>query len=538
MNGSRDASGDGGGLGRRRFLVGAAAAAVTPTLLGACAGGDDDAGAATTTTAPSAPEPVNVATLDGDPFTLGVASGDPDATSVVLWTRLAVDPVAPDGLGGMPDRPIDVIWEVADDDSFATLRAAGLATATPEHAHAVHVVAEDLPAGEAVRYRFRCGTWTSPIGTTAALPDASPGSFRLAIANCQMYESGHWAAYRHLVEDEPDLVVHLGDYIYEYPFQMLAGRSPLPERFLSSLADYRVRYGCYKREPELRDAHAAAPFVTTMDDHDVANNYMGDTLPGSEDPTAAVERKTHAYRAWWEHTATRRPAPTGARLDVFGDLAAGDLFRLHLLDERQYADVPPCRTGDALQGALDEGACDERFEERDRLGADQEAWLTESLGRGGVRWNLLANPVVLAGVNVGTDEDHFYLDTWDGYVPARKRLIAQLAAVENPVVLTGDYHAGMTLEVHADPDDPTSELVAPEFMSPPISSTLFSAPAEARTPQLLEQINAHGYLRVDVTPERLTVAFRCLDDVRERDAAVDTRATWTVVAGDPTPTRA
>lgn len=528
----------GGATSRRSFLLGTAAAAVTIPVLGSCSSSDDESrvDGTTSTTGPpvTVPEPVNRVDLDVDPFTLGVASGDPESTSVVIWTRLAPDPVADDGFGGMPDEPADVLWEVASDPGFETLRAAGLATTDSDLAHSIHVVVDGLEPGERIHYRFRCGSWTSPVGTTTSLPGASPADYRIAVANCQMYESGHWAAYRAMSEEQPDLVVHLGDYIYEYPFQMLEGRTPVPDRFLTTLADYRIRYGCYKREPELQEIHSVAPFVTTWDDHEVANNYNGDVVVGVDGPDEGRKRKAAAYRAWWEHTPTRQPAPDGSELTVHQVLTVGELFRLHLLDERQYAEVPPCRTS-AAQAMLDLGSCDDRFEERTRLGADQLAWLADNLDEGGVRWNILGNPVVLAGVNVGTDDDQFYLDTWDGYVLERRRVTELLAAVDNPIVLTGDYHAGMTLAVHEDPEDPDSPVVAPEFLSPPISSGLFSQDASARTPHLLEQINAHGYLTVDVTDEELTVAFRCVDEVTDRDSPVRTRSTWRVRPGDPVP---
>ncbi len=148
-------------------------------------------------------------------------------------------------------------------------------------------------------------------------------------------------------------------------------------------------------------------------------------------------------------------------------------------------------------------------------------------------WNLLGNPVVLAGVNGGSDEPAFYLDTWDGFPEARKRLIAQLAEVDNPVVLTGDYHAGMVLDVHEVPFDQDSPVVAPEFMAPPISSALFDADVTKRTPQLRQQINEYGYLVVAVTPDELTATFRTVDDVADPKTAISTAATWTVTAGDP-----
>lgn len=528
------------GLGRRSFLLGAGAttAAAAATLVGCSSSDGDDAKVSTTTTvAVVSPTPKVQPKLAANPFTLGVASGDPDHESVVLWTRLAPEPLADDGLGGMPDGPAEVVWEVSDTPAFTSLRAAGVVRTETAHAHSAHVVVKGLTPGATVHYRFRYADWTSTVGATSTLPVGSPDSYRLAIANCQMYESGYYAAYRHMVDDEPDLVVHLGDYIYEYPFKLFAGRSVQPERYLSTEADFRIRYACYKLDEDLQAAHAAFPFIATWDDHEVANNYMGDVVPGA-DVDASKQRKAAAYQAWWEHQPTRKAAPTGSSMDVYQAVDAGDLFRLHLLDERQYADLPPCRDDTSNPLTLDYGDCAERTEEdRSRLGAGQEDWLATSLAKGGVTWNLLGNPVVLAGVDGGKDEAAFYLDTWDGYPDARRRLIAQLAGVDNPVVLTGDYHAGMTLEVRAEPFDQSSKLVAAEFMSPPISSVLFSDDVSARTPQLLEQINAHGYLTVDVTPAKVTVAFRCLADVQQQDSAISTKATWTVAAGDPTPTK-
>lgn len=535
----------GNGIDRRRFLAGAAAATAATAVVAAGCGSDGDGGAdpTTTTRAPvEVPTPANVPELSGDPFSLGVASGDPAVDGIVLWTRLAPDPTAADASGGMPDEAADVVWEVAADDGFVDLVAAGVATTASEHAHSAHVVVDGLDAGTEYRYRFRYADWTSPTGRTRTLPDGSPERFGIGVVNCQMYEAGHYAAYRHLVDEDIDLVLHLGDYIYEYPFQILPDRPVLPDTFLTSIEDFRLRYAVYKTDADLRAAHQRFPFVATWDDHEVANNYMGDLLPSDDpetDEPGGIALKAVAYQAWWEHTPTRLPAPDGSRLDVFQAVTVGDLLRLYVLDERQYADLPPCR--DTSSGLTDYGDCDARTtEDRTRLGEDQESWLATSLAEGGVTWNVLGNPVVLAGVNgaTGSDPDAYYLDTWDGFPQARERLIAQLAEVDNPVVLTGDYHAGMVLEVRAEPFDQSSDLVATEFMAPPISSVLFDADISERTPQLRQQINAHGYLAVAVTPDTVTATFRCLDDVTKADATIDTRATWTVDAGTPEATEA
>ncbi len=533
-------------MGRRTFLTGAAATAAALAVGCSSGSGGGSEGGGSSTTAGGAPKPVAPPTttatveLASDPFTLGVASGDPLADAVILWTRLAPDALADDGAGGMADDDVEVIWEVSLDDTFDELVAAGVEVATAAHGHSVHADATGLPAGTDVHYRFRVGEHTSPVGRARTLADGSPDAFALGVVNCQMLESGSYGAYRHLVDEDLDLVLHLGDYIYEYPGGLGGNgtRGSLPEgRGLTTLEDYRLRYASYKVDPDLQAAHARFPFVATWDDHEVANNYMGDVLPGVDDPEVAVARKAAAYQAWWEHLPVRLDPPDGGDLAVHRDLTIGDLVRLYVLDERQDADVPPCRTPGSE--ALDYGDCDARLDEdRTRLGDDQEGWLAEALGGDAVTWNLLGNPVVLAGVDAGTDESAFYLDTWDGFPQARERLIAQLADVSNPVVLTGDYHAGMTLDVHATPFDQESAVVAPEFMAPPISSVLFPQDISARTPQLREQINEHGYLTVAVTREQLTATFRVVDDVSDPDTGIRTESTWTVEAGDPVAVRA
>ncbi len=529
-------------VGRRRFLIGAAATAAAITAgCGSDGGGSD--GAATTTADGGGGEDVRAAAadapswVDGDVFTLGVASGDPTAEAIILWTRLALDTTADDGLAGMPDEDVDVAWDLATDEAFEQLVASATATATAAHGHSLHVDATGLEPGTDYWYRFRLGDQTSTVGRTRTLPTGSPDRFAVAVVNCQLYETGTYAAYRHLTDEDVDLVAHLGDYIYEYAGGEGNGRNSLPNRNLETLGDYRLRYASYKLDPDLAAAHARFPFVATWDDHEVANNYMGDTAPGDVDAEQVAALRTAAYQAWWEHLPVRLDPPDGPALAVYRGFDAGDLARLVLLDERQDAAEPPCR--DEQSTGLDYGDCAAvEDEDRSRLGADQEAWLSDQLSSSTATWNLIGNPVVLAGVNGGTDADAYYLDTWDGFPQARRRLIAELAKVDNPVVLTGDYHAGMVLEVRAEPFDQSSALVAPEFMAPPISSALFPADVSARTPQLLEQLNHHGYLVVEATPDELTATFRVLENVTDPDTTISTASTWTVAPGDPEPTRA
>ena len=483
------------------------------------------------------PEPVAVPELSGDPFTLGVASGDPRPDSVILWTRLAPDPLAADGAAGMPAETVSVAWDLSLEDSFADLVASGVTPADARHGHSVHVDVPRIEPATDYFYRFRVGDFTSPVGRTRTLPaaDASPRQVRLAVANCQHLEAGFYAAYRSIAEDQVDLVVHLGDYIYELP--ALAGpggdRSSAPADPPTTLEAFRLRYASYKLDPDLQAAHASAPFTLTWDDHEVSDNYMGDTLPSGAPADEVRALRAAAYQAWWENLPVRLDPPDGPDLVVYHDVTFGDLARLYLLDERQYADVPPCR-GETVP--YNDGNCDAVDEPRTRLGADQEAWLADAAAQGGVTWNLLGTPVALAGIDVGTDEPRYFLDLWDGYPQARQEVIDLLATVDNPVVISGDYHQGMVLDVNEVPFDPDSALVATEFMAPPISSVLFSDPVDARTPQLREQLDGHGYLLLTVTPDDVTADFRLVDDVRDPDSPVATASVWRVDAGDPAAT--
>ena len=517
-------------LTRRQLLLGAGASAIA--VLAGCS--SDDPSSGPTTTSVRAPRPAPP--LPTDPFSLGVASGDPLADSVILWTRLAPEPLAADGMGGMPEEPVDVVWEVASDDAFAEVVARGVATAEPAFGHSVHVDATGLAAGTDHHYRFVVGEWTSPVGRTRTLAAGSPDRLALAVVNCQWFETRTYAAYRHLIDEDLDLVLHLGDYIYEYPGagDDGEGRTTVPAHALQTLADYRLRYASYQGDPDLRAAHERFPFMLTWDDHEVANNYMGDVLVEDPSPEAGRARKAAAYQAWWEALPVRVPPPEGSSLAIHQHVDVGDLARIYLLDQRQYSDVPPCR--DTSSG--DFGDCPERDDDRTRLGAEQEAWFAEAVAESTATWNLIGNPVVLAGVDGGNDTDGsaYYLDTWDGFPTARHRLIEQLAQATNPVVLTGDYHAGMVLDVDERPFE-DSPLVAPELMAPAISSPLFPADVSARTPQLRQQINGHGYLTVEVAPDRLTARFRVLDDVADADSPIATLATWAVDAGDPEPRR-
>lgn len=252
-------------------------------------------------------------TLRTDPFTLGVASGDPSSDGFVLWTRLAVNPLSGDGRGGMPARDVQVDWQVSVDERFSRIVESGTATARARDAHSVHVELKGLEPGRDYFYRFRSEGRISPTGRTRTTPTGETTPLTFAVAACAHYEHGYYTAYRRLAEEEPDLVVFLGDYMYEYGpsgYTALAGRvrTHTPGK-CQTLADYRLRHAQYKSDHDLQAAHAAAPWLVAFDDHEVENNWAGPVssrrLPGS--PVCGPRRSARITRT----CRCAAPASTG-----------------------------------------------------------------------------------------------------------------------------------------------------------------------------------------------------------------------------------
>ena len=257
-----------------------------------------------------------------NPFSLGVASGDPARTSVVLWTRLAPDPLARDGLGGMPPDPVTVRYEVAKDEAFRRLVRRGAVEATADLAHSVHAEVHGLRPGREYFYRFKAGADTSPIGRTRTTPNGRVGSLRFALASCQRWQEGFYTAHGEIAAEDLDLVAFVGDYIYENGFGATGGvrNVALPaevRRECSTLTEYRWRYGIYKADADLQAAHAAHPWLVTWDDHEVDDNYASLT-PGAAQPAgvafrSAAPRPTVPSTSTCRYGAHRcRPAPTSA----------------------------------------------------------------------------------------------------------------------------------------------------------------------------------------------------------------------------------
>ena len=471
------------------------------------------------------------------PFSLGVASGDPWPGGVVLWTRLAPDPMAPGG--GMPRSRVAVGWEVAEDESFRRVVKRGSALAVPELGHSVHVEVEGLQPARVYWYRFLSGGEASPIGRTKTAPRAGApaGELRFAFASCQHYEMGFFNAHRHLAGEDLDLVVHLGDYIYEPgPLEDRPRRHDGPE--IRTLQQYRNRYALYKSDADLQGAHSRFPFIVTWDDHEVENNYAN-LIPEDEAEAAAFpQRRAAAYQAYYEHMPLRRSSmPRGPNLQLYRRLSYGGLAQFHVLDTRQYRTDQPCGEGNKPRcpGTLDPKAT--------ITGAAQERWLLQGLDRSSARWNVLANQLPIAQVDEAAGAAKvFSMDKWDAYVASRQRLMSFLATRKpsNPVVITGDVHVNWAAELKADFERPESRTVGVEFVGTSITSGGDGADMTASGESKLRE-NPHfkffngqrGYVRCTVTPERWTSDFRVVPYVSRPGAPISTRASLVVENGRP-----
>ncbi|MEU8885555.1 alkaline phosphatase D family protein [Streptomyces hydrogenans] len=521
-------------FGRRRFLTtaGAAAALAFATQLPA-------AGAAA------------AAELDGrriteDPFTLGVASGDPLPGSVLLWTRLAPRPFEPGG--GLPAERVSVHWELARDERFARTVRRGRVTAHPEFSHTVHVEVEHLEPGREFYYRFRAGDWTSPVGRTrtAPAPWARPAELRIGAVSCQAYHDGYFTAYRHLADEDLDVVLHLGDYLYEYAVNATGGARAYTDRTLPAvfnretvtLEDYRLRYGLYKSDPDLRAAHAAHPFVVTWDDHETENNYAGGTPENGVPPEEFLLRRAAAYRAYWEHQPLRAPQrPEGPDMRLYRRLRFGRLAQFDVLDTRQYRSDQAYGDGWQVPGPLSEDPA------RTMTGAAQERWLLDGWRASDARWNVLPQQVVLAERRDRSTADFkLSMDSWDGYPASRQRILAgaESAGVENLMVLTGDVHVGYGFDLKADFRDPASRTLGTEIVATSIASGKDGADRPSNYDKLL-QANPHlrffngrrGYVTVAFGEESARADFRTVPYVTTPGAPVTTAGSFVTEAGNP-----
>jgi alkaline phosphatase D len=484
------------------------------------------------------PPPVR---FTGYPFTLGVASGYPSAGGVSLWTRLAPEPLQ--ALGGMTLDPVPVTWQVAADERFARVVREGATAAFGELAHSVHVDVDGLEPAREYWYRFIAGGETSPVGRTRTLP--APGGaarrVRFAYGSCAHFEHGWYSGYRHMLADAPDLVLFLGDYIYEGSWGTHSVRRHAGPAEAFTLGDYRVRHAQTKTDADLQRLHAQVPWAFTWDDHEVDNDYAG-TQSEHLDPQF-LARRTAAYQAYFEHMPLPwRMLPKADGMPIHAHLDFGDLARFYLLDDRQYRTPQACQPqGRGGSGDVDAGCAELTMPERTMLGAAQERWLEARLGDTRAHWNVLAQQTLFGAFeNRPGPEEGRWSDAWDGYPASRERVLAGLERhrVANPVVVGGDVHAYVFGDVHRDAADPDSPVVASEFCGSSISSEGRDAAwwhaRGAENPQVryLEP-EYRGYVLVTLDRRAASVAVRGLDDVLKRDSGVRTLATFAVESGKP-----
>ncbi|MBI3283496.1 MAG: alkaline phosphatase D family protein [Burkholderiales bacterium] len=483
------------------------------------------------------------------PFTLGVASGSPRHDSVVLWTRLLPDILHAYAL---PAVAYKVRWEVAEDEAFRRICAKGESHALPELAHSVHVDVTGLQPERWYWYRFLLGDAVSPPARTrtAPAPEAQPSSLRLAVASCQHWEFGEYAAHRHIAAAHPDLVAFLGDYIYEWgPYDLRHPPKPRPRQHdCLSLDDYRRRYAQYKSDPLLQLAHQVAPWIVTWDDHEVCNDYGNDRDEWLSPDF--LQRRAAAYQAFYEHMPVRPPAPGAdafAHLRIYERYDWGRLARFHVLDDRQYRSHQACPApGRGGSNSVSDAECGERLDpSRTLLGHEQEKWLEHGLASSGARWNVLAQQTLLAQASqtaaLQQGEGKFWTDGWDGYPAARQRLFYAIQQHQpaNPVVISGDVHSFYAANLKRDfysKASAANPVLATEFCGTSITS---SSRPQALTERYVAQ-NPHikfgrsdvrGYMLLDISQKQILTRFMALDDVRRADSGISTLASFVVEDG-------
>ena len=478
-------------------------------------------------------------------FTLGVTSGAPRDHSVVLWTRLAPDPLRG---GGMPDGLFEVRYRVGTDPGLKTIVREGIARTTHLKGHSVHVRIDGLEPGREYFYQFVFGEEESTIGRTRT-SDPSAGTAKIALANCQSYETGYYAAYRDMAEWAPDCVIHVGDYVYEGIGRPLGTQRRTyggevfewtnvrqhtgPETV--TLYDYRNRYAQYRLDPALQAAHAASPWIVAMDDHEVDNNWAGMTPQDPEKQTSAefALRRKAALQAYYEHMPLEHApgfGPIGGGLQLYGGYRFGPAD-VSLLDTRQFRSDQVCGGG-----FPSEFPCAELEDPRRTMtGAEQEAWLLRRIETCQAPIHILAQQTWFAPFRYDEDPGArlWNMDQWDGYPVQRRRITEALAGAQaEPLVLSGDWHCAAAMALHRDPEDPSSPRIGSNLAATSIASICPWYPSV----KAAEAINSHvrytngndrGYLRIEAKDDAVNAVFRTVDDVADPESRCSTDAEMT-----------
>lgn len=469
------------------------------------------------------------------PFTLGVASGDPTPNGVVLWTRLAPQPLVVGG--GMPQKAVAVRWQVALDENMSRVVQRGAVLAVSDLAHSVHVEVRGLHPGRWYWYQFTVGDVESPIGRTRTAPDlhSRQNELRFAFVSCQHYTQGLYPAHKRLAEEDLDFAVHLGDYIYETAATGVRTHQPATE--IMSLDDYRIRYAQYKSDPSLQAVHAAFPWLVVWDDHETENDYAGLIPQDAADQPTFEERRARAYQVYYEHMPLRSTSlPIGSSLQLYRRLHFGNMAQINMLDTRQYRSARAPANCDLAHRV--DGYCPDALDpSRTITGDAQRDWLLAGLDRSYAHWNILANQVPFAPNDTNADPAirTFGGEKWDGYPFDRSKVLNFLAArkLTNTVVITGDVHVNYVRNVPPDYVHLDAEPVATEFIGTSISSggdrTISTVTGgNVNNPHLQFTDNHHGYVRCTLTPDLWRSDYRVVPTVLEQDAPISTLASFVV----------
>ncbi len=493
-------------------------------------------------------------------FGHGIASGDPLADRVVLWTRINTD--------GADPVPVD--WVVATDEKLADVVTSGTATATADADWTVHVDVDGLTPDTTYHYGFRALGTASVVGRTRTLP-TDTDHLRIAMVSCAKFNAGFFNAYSRIAErDDLSFLLHLGDYIYEASNTPPASQTPgadigrpfEPLHECVTLEDYRARYNQYHRDPDVQRLHAAHPIVPTLDDHEFADGAWRDGAAEHKPEYGPwSERRANAFQVREEWLPVRRPDPADPER-VWRCVSIGGLADIVLIDTRTRRDEP---VGPPAMSDPD----------RTALGPEQKTWLLRTLDESRARWRLLANPSVMGrtwaphlpddirpGLTkvklLADDQGGPDFDQWDGYPAEREELLDHFAEAgyDNLVVLSGDVHVSLVLQLHHTLEDGTTEEpVAPEFVTPSLTSQNLDDkmkwPRHSPDTRRVEDeatrvlpdwcwadLDSHGYVVIDVTPERVNAEFWHLDTVLERTPTEELAATWTVPHGSKRAERA
>lgn len=473
----------------------------------------------------------------GYPFTLGVASGCPRDHSVILWTRLAPSPLAG---GGMPQREVEVRYRVCTDPDMRQAVKDGVVRTDHHKAHSVHVTLTGLKPGREYWYQFYFGDDESPVGRTRT-SDKNAASATFALASCQSWQSGYYAAFADIAQWAPDCVIHVGDYIYESGVAELGAKTREYDDYtftsrvvrqhnspeITTLWDYRNRYALYRSDRQLQAAHQASPWLVTMDDHEIDNNWA-DLTPQDPHKQTTLEftvRRLAALQAYYEHM----PIPEPPRLKgLISTLQTYGVYRfgpaqIHLLDTRQHRSDQVCHeenTGQMPCEAL-------QNPKRTMTGIEQEKWLLQQLDNSQASFNVLAQQTWFAPYRYSDDpkQRQWNLDQWDGYPVQRDRIMHKLSEVSHPVVLSGDWHCAHAAELKQNCFDKKSKVLGHEFAATSISSDCpwshdVEKAADLNPHSLYRNGEKRGYLRCEVTQKNWRSTYRTVDDPYSPDSGL------------------